>query len=145
MIIACRNGASLSAYFSHFCGINFNQSSGILSPNEIREIKEIFIARCNGACLSVYFSHFCGTNRYQSSGILSPNEIREIKEIFISPLNSWEMALSGQGNDIIWTGKWLYQGRRKSSSSAVASSSSFFVASVAEEAFSSGFMLSKRR
>ena len=54
-------------------------------------------------------------------------------------------SLIFQGNDIIRTGKWLYQGRRKSSSAAVASSSSFFVASVAEEAFSSGFMLSKRR
>ena len=55
MIIACRNGASLSAYFSHFCGTNRNQSPGILSPNEIREIKEIFIACRNGVSLSVYF------------------------------------------------------------------------------------------
>ena len=78
IFIACRNGASLSAYFSHFCGTNRYQSSGILSPNEIKEIKEMIIACRNGASLSAYFSHFCGTNLYQSPGVLSPNEIREL-------------------------------------------------------------------
>ena len=65
----------------------------ILSPNEIKEIKEIFIACRNGVSLSVYFPHFCGTNLNQSPGILSPNEIKEIQEIFVACRNGVSLSV----------------------------------------------------